>query len=285
MALTNIIIKLDSLTCAIYIPIQTSISDLYDIVEKKTNTKIKKTHSLKLNGKVCLDDKLLSDYNISDGIIMYVQYSLCRAENFRDPDLLGEHIYSQFIKDLASQSNQYSINIISLMSYNVDTSNIKKMILQQTQYPTIRKELKKMSHHAHEININVILTDRNFIEYNKRELNCFFPVRDVDLDIEYTPQIDTLCQIQIDENFLEKSKLYSNRITKYSIPLEKTKIFNLVKIPGLDKSNILLNFYYVGLIFENTTNIPDKSIYYGIDYSSLVPFNLHVLMWTGYEFT
>jgi hypothetical protein len=201
---------------------------------------------------------------------------------------------------------------VSLMSYNVDASNVPKIFLQQLQWPTLKNQLKRLDKIVNDleglVNVNIILPDRNFIGYN----NMFNPnaITNKELDelidsiadsstitdsnfesviklyennlTTKTQQIDKICRIKPNSGFNKNAHEYNYRIRKYSVMLQN---FTLKKIFGIShplEKIVQLNFYYVGIIFENIEfNDPKNSIAYGIDFSPLSLNNLHVHVWTG----
>ena len=281
----GLMFRIDSKTYYEIIPADSNISFLYDIFEMKTNRSIKKTHCIKIYGKIVDDNSKLQDYNVNHDSTIEAYFSVGKAEKYRDPDNEGEIMFSQLIKDIEYGSGLNDVNIISLMSYNVDISNPTKMILQQLQYPTLKKVLKKLvtikSKLEGLININIILTDRNFISYNKQfnQNNIF----DILLEENnFTPQIDTLLNIKPNTGFMKNAHKYNYRVSKYSIMLQNFKLVNILNVPKSLQKIIQLNFYYVGIIFENIYehNI-NNHIIYGFNFSPLKESNLHVVQWTG----
>ena len=284
----NLFLRLNTKTYCGIVPCNTTISSLYEIIESKSNTSVKKTHVLKINGKIAHDDAKLADYNISPDTTIEVQYSLSKADSNRDPDIEGEMMFTKFIKQIAHDSGLNDINIVSLMSYNVDLSNVEKILLQQLQWPTLTKELKRLDKKIEElegiINVNIIMPDRNFISYNEL-LNPYVDTSEIFIE-KYkgmlTNQIDSLCGIKLNSAFFKNAHEYNYRIGKYSVMLQN---FRLKKIFGVSKpleKIVQLNFYYVGIIFENAIyNNPKKYIAHGFDFSPLSSYNLHVHVWTG----
>jgi len=289
-----------------------TIASLYDIVERKTSSNIRQTHVIKINGKIAQDDKFLNDYDVKPDCTFDIHYSPSKAESFRKPDIEGELMFKKLIDKIAYDSGKNDVNIVSLMSYNVDISNSSKVFLQQLQWPILKKQLKKLDAIVNNldgiINVNIILPDRNFIGYNNMFNPNFNKTKDFeefigslassslisDPDFESviklyeenlntkTPQIDKFCKIKENSGFNKNAHEYNYRIRKYSIMLQN---FGLNKIFDVSKSLqkiIQLNFYYVGIIFENIDyDDPKNFIAYGIDFSPLRFYNLHVHVWTG----
>jgi len=292
-----------------------SISGLYDVVEKKILTNIRETHIIKINGKILQDNTFLNDYNVTPDSTFDIQYSLSKAESFRKPDIEGELIFKKLLDKIAYESGKNDVNVVSLMSYNVDNySNTNKLFLQQLQWPTIKKQLKRLDVNVCNlddiVNVNIILPDRNFIGYNNmfnpnynenKEFNelieCLASsslISDTDLESVIrlynessnikTPQIDEICKIKENKAFNNNAHEYNYRIRKYSIMLENFSLNKIFEVSQSLKKIIQLNFYYVGIIFENIEyNDPKNFIAYGIDFSPLQFYNLHVHVWTGYK--
>lgn len=288
------------------------IDGLYDIVENKTSLSIRKTHVIKFNGKNLNDKKILNDYNVNSESTFDIQFSPSKAESHRKPDIEGEQMFMKLINRIAHDCGTHDINIVSLMSYNVDVSNVPKIFLQQLQWPTLKTQLKRLDKIVNDleglVNVNIILPDRNFIGYN----NMFNPnaITNKELDelidsisgsstitdsnfesviklyennlTTKTQQIDKICRIKPNSGFNKNAHEYNYRIRKYSVMLQN---FTLKKIFGIShplEKIVQLNFYYVGIIFENIEfNDPKNSIAYGIDFSPLSLNNLHVHVWTG----
>lgn len=267
---------------------KTKISDLYDIVESKSTSSLRNTHVFRFNGRPIDDDKTIEDYNICKDSTLYVCFSLSRTRLSTKPDIEGELVFTKFIGQLARDSGVDDINIVSLMSYNVDISNTEKILLQQLQWPTVKAQLAKLDKKINQlegiVNLNIILPDSNFTNYNK----MLSP--DTDLtSLEKTPyaefpnsQIDSICEIKLNSAFTKNAHDYNYRISKYSTMLQN---FKLKKLFGASKSLekiVLINFYYVGIVFTNPhIDNPKKCIASGIDFSPLKPCNLHVHVWTG----
>jgi len=289
------------------------IDGLYDIVEKKTLSNVRKTHVIKINGKIANDSNLLNDYNVRPDCTFDIYYSQAKAESNRKPDIEGEHTFNKLISQIAHDSGLHDVNIVSLMSYNVDTTNGKKVFLQQLQYPTLAVQLDKLDKNINKleglVNVNIILPDRNFIGYNN---NMFNPnsIKKEDLDdlldtfagssgttdlnfesvvrlckentFTKTPQIDKICRIKPNSGFNKNAHEYNYRIGKYSVMLQNFKLKKIFPVSGALEKIVQLNFYYVGIIFENMeNNDPKNAIAYGIDFSPLKLYNLHVHVWTG----
>jgi hypothetical protein len=219
-------------------------------------------------------------------------------------------MFQKLISNIAHDSGLFDINIISLMSYNVDLSIAKKVFLQQLQWPILNKELSRLDKIYDKleglINVNIILPDRNFIGYNSRynpsfettkkifksitrgslitdiEIDSLVKIINENSDTDKNPQINSLCGIKLNSAFNKNASEYNYRISKHSVMLQNFKLKKLLSVSEQLEKIIQLNFYYVGVIFTNTDfDEPKDSITYGIDFSQLKPYNLHVHMWTG----
>ena len=221
-------------------------------------------------------------------------------------------MFQKLISSIAHDSGSDDINIVSLMSYNVDLSNTQKVFLQQLQWPILRKELKRLDKKINQleglINVNIMLPDRNFIGYN----NIFNPnalsKKDVEKLLEEVgsssqindsnfesiiklinetsnnenPQIDKICNIKINTAFNKNAHEYNYRISKYSTMLQNFKLGKIFQVSESLEKIVQLNFYYVGIIFDNIEyDDPKKFLAYGFDFSPLSLNNLHVHVWTG----
>ncbi len=289
------------------------IDGLYDIVERKTSSNVRKTHVIKINGKIANDSNLLNDYNVSPDCTFDIYYSPSKAESYRKPDIEGENMFNKLINQIAHDSGFHDVNIVSLMSYNVDTSNGEKVFLQQLQYPILTEQLARLDKNLDKlegiVNVNIILPDRNFIGYNNTMFNPN-AIKKEDLDdildtfassssitdsnfesvirlceentFIKTPQIDKICRIKPNSGFNKNAHEYSYRIGKYSVMLDNFKLKKIFPISKALAKIVQLNFYYVGIIFENIEHDdPKNAIAYGIDFSPLKLYNLHVHVWTG----
>ncbi len=267
---------------------KTKISDLYDIVESKSTSSLRNTHVFRFNGRSIDEDKTLEDYNICKDSTLHVCFSLSRTRLTAKPDIEGELMFTKFIGQLAHDSGVDDINIVSLMSYNVDISNTEKILLQQLQWPTVKAQLAKLEKKINQlegiVNLNIILPDSNFTNYNKMlSPDTDFTNLKQNPHVELpNPQIDSICEIKLNSAFTKNAHEYNYRISKYSTML---KNFKLKKLFGASKSLekiVLINFYYVGIVFTNPhVDNPKKCIASGIDFYPLKPYNLNVCVWTG----
>lgn len=287
-----------------------SIDKLYDIIEKKISTKIRKTHTIKIHGKIAEEKCFLSDYTTSPECTLDVYYSMSKAGMYHKPDDEGITMFHKLISNIAYDSGLHDINIVSLMSYNVDLSIAKKVFLQQLQWPTLNKELKRLDKMYDKleglVNVNIILPDRNFIGYNSRynpnfdkiknlfeSITCESLLSDIEIDsliriinensdTDKNPQINSLCGIKLNSAFNKNACEYNYRISKHSIMLQNFNLKKIFRVSEQLEKIIQLHFYYVGVIFTDVNfDAPKNFITHGIDFSELSPYNLHVHMWTG----
>jgi hypothetical protein len=306
----NVFFKINGKVYCDNVPCNLSIDKLYDIIENKIATKIRKTHAIKIHGKIADEKNMLSDYNVTSECTLDVYYSMSKAGLYHKPDVEGISMFQKLISNIAHDSGLFDINIISLMSYNVDLSIAKKVFLQQLQWPILNKELSRLDKIYDKleglINVNIILPDRNFIGYNSRynpsfettkkifksitrgslitdiEIDSLVKIINENSDTDKNPQINSLCGIKLNSAFNKNASEYNYRISKHSVMLQNFKLKKLLSVSEQLEKIIQLNFYYVGVIFTNTDfDEPKDSITYGIDFSQLKPYNLHVHMWTG----
>lgn len=281
----NLFFKINTKIYCEIIPKDSTINSLYDIIELKSNTEIRKSHVFKINGKIVQDNKKLTDYNISPNTTIDVQFSLSKCEKNRDPDIEGEMIFNKLVNDIGHNCGIFDVNIVSLMSYNVDMTNINKIFLQQLQWPILGKELKRLDLMSKDleglVNINIILPDRNFISYNNNPIasneDSFLNSSE-----KINKQIDSICDIKKNTSFTKNAHEYNYRVSKYSVMLQNFKLKKLFEVSSSLQKIVQLNFYYVGIIFEKIEfNNSEKNIVYGFDFTPLKPYNLHVHVWTG----
>lgn len=306
----NVFFKINGKFYCENIPYNLTIDNLYDIIESKISSKIRKTHVIKIHGQIARENTNLSDYNITPECTLDVFYSISKAGLYEKPDIEGITMFEKLILNLAHDSGLYDINIISLMSYNVDLSNVKKNFLQQLQWPILKKELSKLDKMYKEldglVNVNILLPDRNFIEYNSMyspnfeknkknfdSIDCSGTISDEDVDSLISiinensndnpnSQINSLCDIKLNSAFNKNAHEYNYRISKHSIMLQNFKLKKIFGVSHSLEKITQMNFYYVGIIFPNTnlTNLQDL-ITYGVNFAPLAKYNLHVHMWTG----
>ncbi len=285
----NLYLKLNTKTYYVQVPNNLLIADLYNIIKIKSQTSLQNTHVFKFNGKILQDNKTLEDYDVKTESTFDVSYSQGKINSTRKPDIQGEIMFKRLLDDIALNSGLYDINIISLMSYNVEMSNKEKILLQQLQWPTLTKELMKLDEIINKpdniINANIILADTNFTTYNKM-YNQMAQLSYVELmETNYhktTQQINTMCDIKLNLEFLNNASKYSYRISKHSIMLNEFAFKNIFNVSKSLEKIVQLNFYFVGIIFFNLGyDDPKNNIACGFDFSALSKNNLHVNLWTG----
>ena len=305
----NIFFKINNKIYCENVPYNLPIDKLYDIIETKTEIEIRTTHVIKICGKIANDNDILSDYNITPECTLDVYFSMSKAGLFQKPDEEGINMFQKLISNIAHDSGLYDINIVSLWSYNVDLSNIQKIFLQQLQWPVLKKELKRLDKILNEleglVNVNILLPDRNFIGYNSMYNSNFVNKQNIfasiaegcslanmdtkslkiineNTDTDKNPQINSICGIKLNTAFNKNVHEYNYRISKHSIMLHNFSLKNIFGVSKKLEKIIQLNFYYIGVIFTNIDfDKPKEFITYGIDFSQLSPYNLHVRMWTG----
>jgi len=240
------------------------LKQLFDLIEKKFSIQIENTHNIYMNSKQLNDNETVKNIELNK-CVLNVQYSLGKSLKNIPDDTIGKTNYLKLLDELGKKSDEYTLNIISLLSFNITDHNIKKNLLQQTQFELINKLLK---YNPIIRKINIILCDNNFTEYN---LNYEYKNHQV-------KQIHDLIEIKRNEKF--NSKDYLNRIIKFSTLSNNILLKNLIK----SKYKIKINFFYVGINFNSKIkNDISNYIVYGINYSKLVNKNFFVNMWTGDE--
>lgn len=285
MSTINIFIKYNNKTLVHTVSKDLAISEIYNLIEISTKQNVKKTHIIQGFGRILDDDKKLSDYPIDQNSLIRVDYSMGKSFRNEPIDILGHRSFYRFIKKMSKKSTDSNYFIISLLSFNVckDTGSIIKNINQQLQPCIINNIIKKIKSDMDKININLILPDYNFIEYNKYFIsNNYQPFI---IHNQQAPQINEMFKIPQSQTFNTKSEKYFNRIVKFSTRLNNN--CNLMNIFNVDEelaNRIKFNFYFVGIKLSSTTDNNSNYNYYGFDYTHLVHKNTIIVMWTGDTF-
>jgi hypothetical protein len=252
--------------------------EIYGICEAKCKYVIRKNHNITYKGKPIRDELTFGDYNIKDNDTICVVFSVGKDNIAKPQDIEGLKEYQQLVDSLLKERTDDVWHIFSKMSYNVCNDCSKKELIQQLQPETIKHIIISKFSFEH-LEINIILSDNEFIDYNKRIFNLF--------SIFSGPR-------QINEMlYLSSPEKISNRIIKFSTNVQsndKLKSY-LADEQGitnqginkkyLENSNIKINFYFVGVSLNLNCKESDITVNncYGIDFSRLR--NYYVNMWTG----
>jgi hypothetical protein len=152
----NLFFKINTKIYYEIIPLDSIINSLYDVIEVKSNTELRKTHIFKIYGKILQDNKKISDYNITSNSTIEVLFSHSKCEKNRDPDIEGVMMFKKLVDDIGHNCGMFDVNIVSLMSYNVDMTNKNKILLQQLQWPILGKELKRLDSIINDLGFTVL---------------------------------------------------------------------------------------------------------------------------------
>ncbi len=282
MLITNMIFYYDTKLYCVSLDSSTKIGELYDIISEKSGKVINSSNVCYYNGKELDDIKTLDDYGIIHDSTIYIRFSLRKHSLSRPPDVLGHTIFNDFIDWLGRRSKPTDFNIFSLMGFNVDSTSYKKNITQQLQ-PDLLKSLlvanRSVLELQDEININIIIPDYNFIEYNEAIITTV---------IEQTTQlqIHNYLSIESDMDFSQYFPQFQNRIVKYQTRLvDNPDLQTLLDLSYEYDSELIdkikISFYYVGIKFmdQSIRRSRDVLVINGIDLSKIKHTNLYVNLW------
>ncbi len=265
-----IFIKTDSITISENINPNSQISFIFDIIKIKIGEDIRKSHTLIFGTHILDESQTLQYYKILNGSTIRTNFSIGKINYYKPVDTIGMLSYQNLINELGKTNVNNDFTIISLLSFNMEKTNLEKNLSQQLQPKTIKFILETYIGQKPNtnININIVLVDIGFIDYNNYYLNHDFK------KCKNTPQINDILSLEPCKNFTS----LDNRILKFKT--NDTNIIPIYKYLNIsNNTNIKLQFtfYFVGVDIKNMDS--DGNIC-SVDYTPIINDNLFVNMWT-----